>query len=187
MKMKSIIAGVFAAIVAISASASAQTFFGDTTGGPTFNRPFGTAQLSGVGTNVAYEVNEFTISDSGSYTFNLNAQTSGFDTYLLIYQNVFNPLNQLSNLLAANDDGGPGLNSQATLNLATGTNYFAVVTGFDNGDFGAYELIARSDVGSVSLTSAIPEPATWLMMILGFAGVGLQLRRRNREYSYTKA
>jgi hypothetical protein len=35
--------------------------------------------------------------------------------------------------------------------------------------------------GGVSLrVSAVPEPATWTMMILGFGGVGLVLRRRRR-------
>ncbi|UTW54367.1 PEPxxWA-CTERM sorting domain-containing protein [Kordiimonas sp. SCSIO 12610] len=43
------------------------------------------------------------------------------------------------------------------------------VVGFDN------LLLARSFSPTVP---AVPEPATWLMMIIGFAGVGLSLRRR---------
>ncbi len=31
-----------------------------------------------------------------------------------------------------------------------------------------------------SITSAVPEPATWLMMVFGFAGVGMALKRRRR-------
>jgi hypothetical protein len=30
------------------------------------------------------------------------------------------------------------------------------------------------------IVSGVPEPATWAMMILGFAGIGAALRRRNR-------
>jgi hypothetical protein len=32
--------------------------------------------------------------------------------------------------------------------------------------------------GTVNLTSAVPEPATWAMMIVGFAGLGVAVRRR---------
>ncbi|UTW53872.1 PEPxxWA-CTERM sorting domain-containing protein [Kordiimonas sp. SCSIO 12610] len=35
-------------------------------------------------------------------------------------------------------------------------------------------------VVGLQFTSAVPEPATWLMMIFGFALVGLQVRRRGR-------
>ena len=31
---------------------------------------------------------------------------------------------------------------------------------------------------SVNLPAAVPEPATWAMMLLGFAAVGLTMRRR---------
>jgi hypothetical protein len=32
--------------------------------------------------------------------------------------------------------------------------------------------------GTASFDSAVPEPATWAMMLLGFAGIGMSLRRR---------
>lgn len=43
--------------------------------------------------------------------------------------------------------------------------------------------------GQLSLLqqSAIPEPATWAMFILGFGALGLGLRRRNAQVSATKA
>jgi hypothetical protein len=34
--------------------------------------------------------------------------------------------------------------------------------------------------GTVTITAAVPEPATWGMMLLGFAGMGLALRRRRQ-------
>jgi hypothetical protein len=37
----------------------------------------------------------------------------------------------------------------------------------------------------LSVTSAIPEPATWLMMIFGFGITGLALRRRSHRRIYT--
>ena len=182
MGIQSIIAGLLSTFIMVSASASAQTFvMGDTTGGPTFNRPIGNGpNLSNIGTNVAYEVTEFSVSASGAYTFNVNRLTRGFDTYLFLYQGSFDPLNQFGNFLAGNDDGGLGLNSQISIGLSTGIDYLAVVSGFNNRDFGAYELTARGP-GIATITSVIPEPATWLMMIIGFAGVGLQIRRRNHK------
>jgi PEP-CTERM motif len=43
-------------------------------------------------------------------------------------------------------------------------------------DGGNFRLIA-----SGSLTSAVPEPSTWVMMILGFAGVGFMAYRRKSK------
>ena len=34
--------------------------------------------------------------------------------------------------------------------------------------------------GNVSIDPAVPEPATWAMMLLGFGGIGLAMRRRRR-------
>ncbi len=34
--------------------------------------------------------------------------------------------------------------------------------------------------GTVTITTAVPEPATWAMMILGFGAVGFVLRRKRR-------
>ena len=31
------------------------------------------------------------------------------------------------------------------------------------------------------ITAAVPEPSTWGMMLLGFAGIGFTLNRRNRS------
>jgi hypothetical protein len=40
-------------------------------------------------------------------------------------------------------------------------------------------------VGGLTISTAVPEPATWTMMILGFAGVGfLAYRRKNRSSTF---
>lgn len=38
-----------------------------------------------------------------------------------------------------------------------------------------------SGIGNGTVTQAVPEPGTWLMMILGFAAVGSMMRRRQQE------
>ena len=35
-------------------------------------------------------------------------------------------------------------------------------------------------IGGLTLNSAVPEPATWAMMLIGFGAIGWQLRRRKR-------
>jgi PEP-CTERM motif-containing protein len=36
----------------------------------------------------------------------------------------------------------------------------------------------------LSATSAVPEPATWAMMLLGFAGLGFAFRQSRRKVSF---
>jgi hypothetical protein len=39
-------------------------------------------------------------------------------------------------------------------------------------------------VASISATSAVPEPATWAMMLLGFLGLGFAFRQSRRKVSF---
>ena len=57
------------------------------------------------------------------------------------------------------------------LNLVAGQPYSVTVTG-TNGD------IPYNWGGSVTLTQTVPEPASWAMMIIGFAGLGFAGFRR---------
>jgi hypothetical protein len=50
----------------------------------------------------------------------------------------------------------------------------------------ALSTIRLSEIQITSVTSAIPEPATWLMMIIGFAGVGLMIKRRRKFEAFLK-
>jgi hypothetical protein len=174
--MKStVLAAAMTAAIVISAPASAATvsFAGDTTGSPTFNRPAGTSGLSSIGTAVAYDFYTFSVDTAGSYAL---AAISSFDNYLLLYQGAFDPASSLTNLVAANDDGGGGSNALLTNALLSGTSYTVVVTGFSNSDVGIYGL-GISGPGAISV-AAVPEPATWALMILGFGAVGGAMRRR---------
>lgn len=55
---------------------------------------------------------------------------------------------------------------------ASGVNPARVVLAFDNGN---PALIAS---GRASISSAVPEPATWAMMLVGFGAIGYSSRRR---------
>jgi PEP-CTERM motif len=186
MKRLVLAAIVLAATVSTPAFAGTTVFTGNTTGGPTYNRPlsgFPPTNLSGVGTAVRYVVNPFTVSTSGAYNF-LNLGT--YDTYLGIHNVLFNPLNALQNAVAYNDDFGGSLSSGFTaLTLTAGVSYFAVSSGFSNSDFGAFTLTI-SGPGNITGggLSAVPEPAAWAMMIAGFGFVGAAMRRRVTKVSY---
>ena len=173
----------FAAVAATPASAA--TFIGGTTlASPTYNRVLAATPptgLSGVGTAVHYQSVAFNVATTGSYTFLMTSLVpAGWDTFLTLYGNSFNPLAPLTNALVANDDNPTIGLSGFTINLTAGTSYFAVATGFANTDVGTYTL-AINGPGAVVFQAApggVPEPATWAMMMLGFGGVGFAMRRR---------
>ncbi len=182
--MKKIAALVLATLATVATPAFAGTtvFTGDTTAGPTYNRPLSgrpPTGLSGVGTAVRYVVTPFTVSVSGNYNF-LNS--SVHDSFLGVHANLFNPATPLLNALAYDDDAGPGSDSAITaLGLLAGVSYFAVSSGFANTDFGRFTLTIDGPgniIGGGGGGGGVPEPATWAMLIFGFAGVGAALRRR---------
>ncbi|WP_264521486.1 T9SS-dependent choice-of-anchor J family protein [Flavobacterium sp. N1994] len=104
-------------------------------GGSTWTRPLaGGTGLSGVGIGVSYHIyGPFTVDTTGSYTF---TSTQDFDGMIFVYQNSFDPNNQLTNFVAGNDDSGPG--SVITTDLTTGITYYFVTTSFSPTDFGNF-------------------------------------------------
>lgn len=77
--------------------------------------------------------------------------------------------------------------SYSGLALLSGTNESsAILPNF--GTYKYYDFASTSAsggknylLGGVALTPAVPEPATWAMMLLGFGGMGVSLRRRRRS------
>ena len=76
---------------------------------------------------------------------------------------------------------GPGgyTTQDVRLNLSQSLSY-SVAGGASYGD-------ARLGTFSVAATAAVPEPATWGMMLIGFGGLGYAMRRRNNVRLATRA
>lgn len=190
MRMQTIMALVLCA-TALPTLANAQTVVGTTTGGSTWTRPTTGApptQLSGTGTAVPYTVIPLTINTNGSYVFQSTAITPGYDNYSHLYQNSFNPADQFTNLLVGNDDNPDVGLSGFTIALTTGTNYFFVGSGFNNLDFGDFSLnVSGPGIATFDrISAAVPEPATWAMMLLGFGCIGYSMRRSRRKTAIAK-
>jgi hypothetical protein len=60
------------------------------------------------------------------------------------------------------------------------------LTEANNGQFDLIRFSEGTDIGSgtthlTALTSSVPEPSTWAMLVLGFAGIGLMTYRRRKD------
>jgi len=178
--------------LAFAAPSGAQLFNGTTTlADPTYNRVLSGIPPSGysaVGTAVHYDVFNFQVTASGAYNFLLTGDTpTNWDTFLTLYTPSFVAASGLTNAIAANDDFPTiGISGFSGLNLLSGTSYFAVISGFDNDDVGAWSLTVAGP-GTAFIPGngpAVPEPATWAMMIGGLGIAGMAMRRRKTAVSF---
>ena len=95
--------------------------------------------------------------------------------------------NDLSGAFVAYNDDSATLDSFVSTNFAAG-NYVATVGRYIFEESEARTGIADFNVGQtdfritfsdgLAVAAAVPEPATWLMMLLGFGGIGYSLRRK---------
>jgi len=173
-------------LAAASASAVSIGFIGTTSGAPTYNRATEDgSDLSFVGTDVPFHVQSFSVAGDGLYSFSLLADDpSSFDTFAHLYIGSFNPSDALANFLAGNDDsvsGSPELGSSLTgISLFAGANYFFVISGFLNTDFGDFSASIEGPAAITLGAQAAPVPdqaSTLLLAGISFVAVAF-LRRR---------
>lgn len=165
--------------VAAPADAVIFTYTGTNVGSPTYNRAFADfSGLSGVGTNVAYDLLSFSVDTTGDYTF---LETADYDSFLFLYEGAFDPLDATANGIAANDDLLGLTTSGFAASLSAGTSYFAVLTAFANGDAGLHSLTIGGDGTVTPVTGVVPEPTSWAMLIIGFGTLGVALRGRRHR------
>jgi hypothetical protein len=159
---------------------------------PTYNRVFYTGagfELSGLGTNVYYDLQPLHVATSGRYTM---ASASGFNNYLSLYENGFSATAPLQNVRAVDDFGVnvlrgtqfPNIPASADtsgtaridFDLLAGVQYFLVTSSSENGQTGAYTNLLVGP-GEITL-GIIPEPAA--AAVAGLAAGLLAFRRRPR-------
>lgn len=172
--MKVFIPSTLALLLASSSASSAAAFAmtGDTRAVPTFIRTTESGFASSQ--KVPYLLYNVMVNVSGAYTFGVVATgPATFDTFESLYSSPFNPTDSENNWLASNDDAGtnPDDGSELSFNLAAGTPYSFVVTGFLGGgspDAGTFTA-GISGPGTVKVT-AVPEAST---SIAGVMSAGL--------------
>lgn len=119
--------------------AATTTFNGTTINGKTYNRTVQACSgLSGVGTDVSYSVQEFSVDTDGAYDL---TSAQDYDGFIFLYTGSFDPNDPLTSCTAGNDDGVNGTGESEILgaNLTAGTPYFFVTTAFFNGDEGTFQ------------------------------------------------
>jgi PEP-CTERM motif len=85
----------------------------------------------------------------------------------------------LSIILNQQIRNGDGLNSLGitTNAINVGFNNFVAGTGLANGNI----IIGQTRAGVTAGVAAVPEPATWAMMLIGFGAMGVSMRRRKSK------
>lgn len=114
---------------------------------------------SGTGTVLGSLINQSGTSGV-PYTFNFSPlQLSGYTIFAAHFGNF-------------PDSNAPDVTAFWLLNLGTGTT--SSVTINDGKGLSNAQILGTG-------TPAVPEPATWAMMLVGFAGMGMSMRRRRRS------
>ncbi|MEA5534913.1 PEP-CTERM sorting domain-containing protein [Crocosphaera sp. XPORK-15E] len=216
------VAGVTSLVALLAPSAAMALTFsysGDLTGQPTFNRPdagdppTGLAQFS---TAVPFQTQAFTVDTTGSgYEIIGRWQPSSgapadanptADGYLFLYQDSFDPLNPLSNILSGDDDflsGGIGCspsfscsrlpsNNGNSLTLTAGVNYIVVATQFSNPPATGFVSTYTIDINTPGnaqvifpTAASVPEPTAIVGLFL-VGGMGLLSKRQKQKKETTK-
>jgi hypothetical protein len=159
-------------------------------------QPFGTVQVTQNGANLdflvtlnsTYVFQKSTAFDAFAFGFTnapgaINVLTAGFSLNSPTSQDGFGNFQEG---IAAAATGGQSLHftvaNEVIANLAFSTN----PPGNDSVLFAA-DILGNNNTGNVggsTLVAGVPEPATWGMMLIGFAGLGFAFRQTRRKVSF---
>ena len=155
-----VIAALLVAVPAVLAISGVPFSGSLDTSSPTFRRASNCTGLSSVS---YYATQEFDVSETATYTIEMtdaNLAPSEFgpqDTYLLLYNDSFDPADPLTNCLAYNDDiDFPDNVLSGITRLLTAGHYIAVITTYDGTATGTYEGFISGGSGEITLGSASP-------------------------------
>jgi hypothetical protein len=148
--------------------------FTSTSGSGLLNaNPSGQATVSGGTGNTQLS---FELANNATFTrsvFNINAATDGSVLIRVEGLNIIGGFFQDDFTVDAN---GQNFFTVTSINgqLMTDISLTAI-----NG--ATFEDVRQVRLGGGSVVSTVPEPSTWAMMLLGFAGIGFMAYRRNRK------
>jgi PEP-CTERM motif len=180
---KSLVSAVALAI-AVSGTANAQTFDGSTLDYqyyfPDSTSPYSGADngsfVVGAGVEVTNIVdNVGTLDISGTNIFIDFSTDSSFTPGTFNGWILSDQTNSLADILGVSINGSTNLAGFSMANLSFTGNTISV--NWQGLDFDANTVVSLD----VSLGQAVPEPATWAMMLLGFGAAGVALRRGRRR------
>lgn len=129
----------------------------------------------------SYDYYSFTVGAGGSTAlFDIDFGMNDFDPYLSLFDSAFN-------LIASHDDGGvldPGSVDEwdpyFSYNFASGGLYYVRV-GTCCVSPGTADYQLNVSLANPGTPGAVPEPATWAMMLMGFGATGFAMRRRRQS------
>lgn len=133
------------------------SYAASTEGAPTWNRLESDGTLSTWVTEVPYHVQAFSVGGTGTYHAR---SVQDFDGFLFLYGGGFDPADPVTGFIACNDDYRGMGQSAVTAELAHGTTYYLVTTGYEdlaqgsftNTVFGSHAITLDGDVDPVEAT-----------------------------------
>lgn len=135
---------------------------------------------------------QYDVSGSDNFSFVLDSDTIGTDAFTAFYltdvpNTSAHPIFEILAFFDLDDGGGFFAGPFFTLdpNLAYfnlfGPQLFSGSTAAPTLLTGIFSLSNGPDISDTLTVTAIPEPSTWAMMILGFVGVGFMAYRRRNQ------